>query len=589
MGSCSNIYCHSPGQSATGGALGAGDYATPDWGNPASGACGTCHATTTSTTGSHGKHLASGADCGNCHTGATATSYIASTHVDGQIDVGQGGYDKGGAPGNGYGTCSTATCHASPYGPGSVQSPVWGTTAGCSACHNGIGAFTANGAPGTGSHAAHMSLAGAACNPCHTGAVSGTSGGANHTNGTVEVANAYTASPVAKHAPGTYTGTCSTAPCHASPYSTGTVATPVWGTAAGCSACHNGIGAFAANGAPATGSHSAHMSLVGAVCNQCHTGAVSGVSGGANHTNGTVEVANDYTGTPVTKHAPGTYTGTCSSASCHSDPYSSGFATSPVWGTAVGCAACHNGAGAFTATGAPATGSHDKHMAVSGAVCNLCHTGAVSGVSGGATHANGTVEVVNGYTASPVTKHPVGTYGGTCTTASCHSDGNGTLVATPKWGVAQPGNCTTCHGGAASVTPASAVLNTGKHRSHMNNYSTLGQGNNFQCAECHAKTVSLASNTVIANPANHVNGFKDFSGSKAGGSYDTASGVCANVYCHSSGQATPVFRTMTGSRAWRSTAKLDCNGCHGNEPGATWTSGFGAPIPAAAQNAIGPR
>jgi predicted CxxxxCH...CXXCH cytochrome family protein len=478
VGGCSNIYCHSPGQNATGGALGAGDYAAANWGDSTSGACGTCHATTTSTTGSHQKHLARDTNCGNCHNNATATSYSADTHVDGLIDVGLGGYSMGGAPGNGYGRCSTASCHASPYGlTSSSPSPVWGDSS------------------------------------------------------------------------------------------------------AGCSACHSGAGAFTADGSPATGSHAAHMALNGSACNQCHNGAVKGTAGGSTHTNGIVEVANDYTASPVAKHAPDSYTGKCLSASCHASPYGSGNVDSPVWGDRVGCASCHKDDGAFTVNGAPATGGHAKHMALNGALCNQCHTGAASGTSGGATHANGTVEVANGYTVSPVTKHPIGTYSGTCTNASCHTDGNGTAIATPNWGVSAPPNCTVCHGGAATVTPASAAMKTGKHRAHMNNYSTLGLGNNFMCAECHAKTVSLDSNTVIANSANHLNNFKDYSGVKAGGSgnYDTDSGVCTNVYCHSSGQAAPVFRNMTGSKAWRETAKFDCNGCHGNEAGASWSSTFGAP------------
>ena len=54
-GQCSNIYCHSPGQSGTGGALAGGDYAAPTWGGTV--ACGSCHATTGLTSGSHAAHL----------------------------------------------------------------------------------------------------------------------------------------------------------------------------------------------------------------------------------------------------------------------------------------------------------------------------------------------------------------------------------------------------------------------------------------------------------------------------------------------------------------------------------------------------
>ncbi|QWV92802.1 CxxxxCH/CxxCH domain-containing protein [Geomonas oryzisoli] len=471
VGSCSNMYCHSSGQSATGGPLGAGDYATPNWGNAASGACGTCHRTSTLASGSHSRHLASNGDCSNCHVNALPTSYNAPTHADGNIDVAAGSYDKAGAPGNGYGRCSTASCHASPYSTASTTSPVWGTSA-------------------------------------------------------------------------------------------------------GCSACHNGIGQFAGNGAPATGSHDSHMALAGSACNQCHDGAVKDTSGGLSHTNGTVEVANDYTATPVQKHAPGTYTGTCLTASCHADPYSQGALESPVWGSTTGCASCHKGTGAFAANGAPATGSHAKHLAQPGTGCDKCHNGATSGVSGGLSHANGTVEALN-YSASPVTKHPIGTYGGTCYN-SCHSNGNGVQAQTPVWGGNMPANCSGCHGGAAGLgTP---MMATGKHQSHMNNYTTMGRDNNLMCAECHALTVSLASNTVVTGTG-HLDNFKDYSGVKAGGrsSYSTSTGICSNAYCHSSGQQVPVFVSMTGQKAWGGNAKLSCNGCHGRAAGATWTSAAGAP------------
>jgi predicted CxxxxCH...CXXCH cytochrome family protein len=45
--------------------------------------------------------------------------------------------------------------------------------------------------------------------------------------------------------------------------------------------------------------------------------------------------------------------------------------------------------------------------------------------------------------------------------------------------------------------------------------------------------------------------------------YDAATGTCSGVYCHSSGQATPAYKTTPG---WSSGAKLGCNGCHDNPP-----------------------
>jgi len=552
--------------------------------------CGSCHGDANGTgepsdtvhpdaTGSHAAHtVISGVTCASCHdTGGSDGN--AADHGKGNRGANPAVVNLTASFGwNGTNSsCASTTCHVSVYGPGSVTSPAWGTSTGCAACHNGTpGAFQANGAPATGSHSIHLSLAGSSCAQCHDGAVSGTSGGNNHDNGTVNATNGYPTT--AKHAPDTYTGSCSTASCHSDPYGSGTITSPVWGATTGCASCHKNGGAFGLDGAPATGSHAVHMTLAGSACNQCHEGAVKGVSGGSSHANGSVDVSNDYFGAPLANHAAGTYTGYCMSASCHASPYGTGAVNSPVWGATSGCASCHTDSGAFTANGAPATGSHAKHMALNNAVCSQCHAGAVSGANPGIHHSNGFVNVTGGYTASPVARHPIGTYAGTCAN-SCHTNGNGTQLSSPKWGVAMPANCTGCHGGAANVFPATSILTTGKHRSHMNNYSTLGMGNNLKCAECHAKTVSLASNTVVTNTGNHINSYKDYSGVKAGGSanYVTATGVCANVYCHSNGQQVPRYMNMTGSKAWTGAAKFDCSGCHGSEPGTVWNSSFGAP------------
>src|SRR5512147_750927 len=114
--------------------------------------------------------------------------------------------------------------------------------------------------PNTGSHAAHNDTV---CTDCHNAGTTATTAPATgHINANIDVTNGY---PVtAKHAAGTYTGTCSTAVCHANVYGAGTVATPVWGTAAGCSACHSV--AIAATG-PNTGSHAKHNDTV---CTDCH-------------------------------------------------------------------------------------------------------------------------------------------------------------------------------------------------------------------------------------------------------------------------------------------------------------------------------
>ncbi|MDA8103995.1 MAG: CxxxxCH/CxxCH domain-containing protein, partial [Nitrospiraceae bacterium] len=290
--SCSNLYCHSSGQAADGGNTGP-VYQIATWGGTV--VCGNCHATTTGAplgeiaTGSHTNHLASTVICESCHTGAgTGTAYSSTNHVNGLIDVAAGlTYSAAGAPGNGYGNCSTASCHANVYGTGYTTTPVWGTAAGCVACHTAPNTLTATG-PATGSHASHAVTD---CGQCHATATNNTTAPtSNHANGVVDVADGYP-SPVTKHTSGSYTGTCSTASCHSNVYGTGTITTPVWGTAAGCAACHTAPNTLTVTG-PATGSHASHAVTD---CGQCHATATNNTTAPtSNHANGVVDVADGY-------------------------------------------------------------------------------------------------------------------------------------------------------------------------------------------------------------------------------------------------------------------------------------------------------
>ncbi|KIH77896.1 Geobacter sulfurreducens CxxxxCH...CXXCH domain-containing protein [Geoalkalibacter ferrihydriticus] len=113
-GSCA-VFCHSDGQ---------GNFASPAWGDAASGACGSCHAVAgENLSGSHAVHVdATGANigCGTCH-GAGAHAGSHAGHVDGALTV------DGDA-------CNA--CHG-------VESPeillVWGNpaSADCITCHTG--------------------------------------------------------------------------------------------------------------------------------------------------------------------------------------------------------------------------------------------------------------------------------------------------------------------------------------------------------------------------------------------------------------------------------------------------------------------
>jgi predicted CxxxxCH...CXXCH cytochrome family protein len=455
---CATVYCHSNGK-------GAAPVITPVWGI-ATGACGACHLTAASTpalaTGSHTTHFTVIAStdptvvCVNCHT---YTSETAAPHVDGTLNVTTTGCD---------------TCHADPYGA-AVTAPAWGTSAsGCASCHKGANAITATG-PATGSHAKHT----AACISCHAVGTTATTAPTlanGHTDGNIDVIGVgYTLNKVKGSA---YT-TCSNASCHADPYGTSILVTPVWGTVSGCAACHKNSVAFGVYSAPATGAHTKHLALAGAACNQCHAGAVANFNGGTSHANGTVNVSGTKATYPDTaKHAAGTYSNNCTTA-CHGQG-------KPVWGasytdgsafpySAAQCGKCHSESGTVTvgtpfySTAIPKVtlntnakvGAHTAHLTASDSLhpalnCSDCH-GTVN--LNDATHLNGvtnfnwsTLAKTGGLTPS------YNATTGVCSNVYCHGgampggDTSGTN-RTPAWNNANylpatlsVAGCSTCHG-----------------------------------------------------------------------------------------------------------------------------------------------
>jgi predicted CxxxxCH...CXXCH cytochrome family protein len=527
LGTCSTTYCHSPGQGAGGGALAPGDYATPNWGNAASGACGTCHAASKSTlaSGSHAKHLnaVGSAGCGDCHVGATGdgASYASTRHLNSFINV-TGVYSKGSshAPGSGYGTCSAASCHDNGQGVPAVT-PQWGTAAAaCTACHSLQ--------PATGSHAAHLG-ASAVCGDCHSGAVQGASAPAAHLNGVVDIYKSaqgdlgYT-SPKPK---GSAYDSCSTASCHDD--GTGNPKeSPVWGThVADCSQCHDRR--------PATGSHTAHLNSANISCASCHKGAVEAATAPEQHLDGNVDVykasAGDL-GYPVNK-TKGSAATSCSTASCHRDA-AMAQKVSGTWGVASAdrCGACH--------ASRPATGSHSAHFDAGFAVCGTCHKGAVEGSAASDAHVNGYIDVYKsapGDMGYPQNKG-YNTAGATCTAGSCHDDGRGTFVASPQWGT-HVANCSACH----ATRPS-----TGTHTSHINVGMT--------CGNCHKGAVEGST-----APVEHMDGNVDVYKVSAGDlgypsdkSKGSAFTSCSASSCHG-----------TLSKSWGvSTSNAQCTKCHGN-------------------------
>ncbi|MGC2062401.1 MAG: CxxxxCH/CxxCH domain-containing protein [Thermodesulfovibrionales bacterium] len=261
-GTCSNLYCHSNVQ----GASGTGNptvYATVTWGGSATN-CGSCHADMATdigaATGLHKTHAntatGNGYVCNTCHNNAGAGT---TKHADHTIDVSfsaGGTYSQGGATGDGYGTCSTVACHSDGNGNYSVVN--WGAaqgSAGCTTCHGAP--------PATGAHLAHIQnaalLSGVygstevvsttgeyifGCGNCHPTTL------ANHRNGSVEIVLAGTGPLGSLNAAGaTYnavTKKCSGVYCHSNGASVANrtfAVTPAWDThlptANKCGQCHD--------------------------------------------------------------------------------------------------------------------------------------------------------------------------------------------------------------------------------------------------------------------------------------------------------------------------------------------------------------
>lgn len=358
-------------------------------------------------------------------------------------------------------------------------------------------------------------------------------------------------------------GSCSNVSCHADVYSSGSITSPDWGsTGNGCSACHTEP--IAATG-PATGSHAAHNITD---CSKCHAGATDNtVKPTANHINTNIDVLNGY---PVTaKHAKGSYSGTCTTASCHDNGQGLPVET-PVWGTdAPACSVCH--------AAAPATRSHAKHLSgLAGgfnrnAVCADCHKGYVQGTTVDAVkHIDGNVDVYfttaadMGYPAV----NPKGDTPNSCTTVYCHSNGRSSFAAV-TWGATSTG-CNFCHPTLSGKHSVHTNLATAAYGSTADN--STGATYDFGCGNCHPTAISSHLNGSIDLTLNSTHGgtLKSKNNTTADNSgYTQNAGVsvtCAAAYCHSNGMATPTFYGASADWYEASYSGDKCARCHGNSP-----------------------
>jgi predicted CxxxxCH...CXXCH cytochrome family protein len=538
LGTCSTIYCHSSGQSATGGALTAGDYVSVTWGGSAT--CGSCHGTTALASGSHTKHftgITPSTNCGSCHVGASSSAYASTLHVDGFINV-TGAYSKtkSHTPGTGYGFCSAASCHDNGKGVPAVT-PTWGATGttACTACHALVPAGTSH-----DKHVTTTTYKKTVCADCHTGYVQGTTAAANHLNTTIEVNTGGYPSPKAK---GSAVGSCATSYCHSSGQSATGGLPPVYGTAptwngtVTCGSCH-------ATTTLASGSHTKHFTGLtpNTNCGTCHSGASTAAYASTLHVDGFINVTGAYSKTK--SHTPGTGYGFCSAASCH-DNGKGVAAVTPTWGATgtPACTACH--------ALVPAGTSHDKHVTTTTykkTVCADCHTGYVQGTTAAANHLNTTIEVNAGGYPSPKAK---GSAVGSCATSYCHSSGqSATGGLPPVYGTAPTWNgtvtCGSCH--------ATTTLASGSHAKHFTGISP-----NTNCGTCHSGASTAAYASTL-----HVDGFINVTGAYSktkSHTPGTGYGFCSAASCHSNGKGV-VATTPT----WGATGLPTCSACHAVAP-----------------------
>jgi predicted CxxxxCH...CXXCH cytochrome family protein len=558
---CNNLYCHSTVQSGADG-TGAPTYKTPQWLDTATVVCGDCHnadgvqgLATTMDSGSHTPHLGvSGVTCDTCHAG--------NTHVDKNIDVTTGTYSQApNTPGNGYGTCSTASCHTNVQADGggagsAVTTPTWGTATACGACHKGrkTDATTMD----AGKHTKHLSYSQIDCANCHDGVGDGTP---SHLDNNIDVVfNAASGSggsySQVPNAPGNGYGACSATYCHSqgqsttSPYGGGPNTVPGWATASlDCKSCHNYT---AASLSPmASGSHTAHVNdgaiMTNKSCDACH---IETTSNGTSITDATLHVNQaknvGITGTYDSNATPSDNfaANACNNVYCHSDGKTAPTYKSVTWGTTISdCVTCHDNANAATTL----SGAHKSHTFGAGTTigrnlgCEQCHADTATDsttISAPANHVNKIKDI------------KVQIDNSACNNIQCHSDGNfdGTVTYNnPVWTATL--GCVNCHGdGATKAYPSYADGNSGTSASNSHN-KHVGSSS-LNCEECHQGT--SVSGTAIDGtaPAEHVNQTVNVA-FKQGGSYNApANEQCSATYCH--GGATP---TWGG-------AAINCDGCH---------------------------
>lgn len=197
-------------------------------------------------------------------------------------------------------------------------------------------------------------------------------------------------------------------------------------------------------------------------------------------------------------------------------------------------------------------GNHQGHASSAVNSCAKCHGDAVTSYTTGhrnkAIELRGTLGYSRGFiNQTSVPPNPLGS----CSAATCHSDGKGHLTATLAWGRAlfqSPADCSQCH----NIAPAtgSHPVSGSKHAA----YYGFGTGS---CVKCHADHTAENKPFAHATSAGGRGIDVHFTASpNSGGTF--AGNQCSNLYCHSNGRGGAPNITPT----WGGT--LDCAGCHGD-------------------------
>ena len=607
---CSSISCHGAGS------------VPATWGATMPADCTGCHGGNAASpapigTGKHAVHmnqaavLGSNYGCVECHAlSVSGDRTILSTviHGNGFKDFSGAKAGRSSSYVSATGICSATYCHTDGKGTQkSMTATTWlGTaTLDCTGCHGSDAApafasvagepnYANQGAglPRANSHAKHMGGAGATtCYYCHgntmttAGDIIGSS--STHTNRTIDVAPGGTKSFT--FTPGTKT--CASISCHGSGS-----ASAQWGQQmpVDCTGCHGGNAAAATS--ISSGKHTPHVNNGTVIgdnfsCVECHAKTVSAdrtIGNLVNHGNGYA----DYSGSRAGRSSSySTATGVCSATYCHTDGKGTVKDLSAAgWNSAatLDCTGCHgnDAAPAFTSVagepnyataggGVLRSNSHKSHAAAGASSCDTCHTATVTaagtGIKSGSKHLDRNIDVTFNTAKATATWNSGAK---TCSTISCHSNGNAT------WGGPSTAGCKTCHANLSAThgKHIGDLLDSGlvSFYSYTANKSS-GTVYRFGCANCHptdparhrngSVDVTVASNKPGAGYLNRLNTLvtTDTGGYTRGGSN---SFTCDTVYCHSNGKSTalvPADYRQTPNW-YGGTVTNKCGMCHDNPP-----------------------